>query len=305
MQSESSIYITVISDASTDRYPSNTPSKFKVDLSQPIILEGIWQVALTEIHISNNWYDISEDCSLDVEFEASHNRNSSFKSLNSSPSKEREEIEEEVDDVEQEQYMFSVYFQKKSFPSLSHLCLYLSNEISKQIPDKLLEILPQSSVFEPSKPLVDFQIDQPLGHVRILPIKSVYVSLRFFNFSDIFTILSLDLSDNNSYDLPIEGDHPASLCSGSIGLFVLCNVINFQNVGNSQMRLLRMMPIKSSDRREDRHSHYLPNPYYITCIISYIETIEFELRKDNNQLPIFPQRSRIILVLHFKRKLAF
>ena len=312
---ESSIYITVISDASVDRYPANTTSHFKVDLAQPIELEGTWQVALTEIHISNNSYDITEDCSIDVSFENSLERSASFKSLTSSPNTEirvdnwlssgsKEEEEEEEEEELPEQNFFSVNVRKNSFPSLTHLCLYLTNEISNQIPNDLLAVMPQCSAIDIGKPFIDFQIDPLLGTVSIFSIKGVNASVSFRKFDDIFSILSLDLSNYNTYDLPIVGERRASLFAGNIGLFVLCNLINFQNVGNSQIRLLRIVPIKSSDRREDRHSHYFQKSYYLSCITNSFQTIEFELRKDNNRPIIFPPDSKIILVLHFKRKLT-
>jgi len=304
--SESSFYITIMSDESIARYHTNTTTNFKVDLAQPIVLEGLWQVALTEIHISNNWYDITEDCSIDVSFESTLERSASFQSLTSSPRKEEEEAAadgDETSDTEElpELKFFSVNIKKNSFPSLNYLCLHLSNEISNQIPNDLLDMIPDCR----KSPFIDFQIDPLVGIVRIFSTKDANVSVSFHKFANIFSILSLDLSNYCNYDLPIVGERRASLCAGNSAIFVLCNLINFQYVGNSQMKLLRLVPIKSSDKREDRHSYYFQKPYYLSCVANYFQTIEFELRKDNNCPLIFPPDTKIILVLHFQRKLLF
>ncbi len=49
-------YVTLPSNANMSEYPSNRPSKFKVDLSHRRELnDGVWEMALTEIQFTNNW----------------------------------------------------------------------------------------------------------------------------------------------------------------------------------------------------------------------------------------------------------
>ena len=313
---DSSIYITVMSDSSLERYPSNTASRFKVDLAEPIILEGSWQIALTEIHISNNWYDITEDCSLNVEFECIEKLK--FKSTNTTPKLEQDDhvkqeesdesdsssSDDDVDDESNEDsvHQFTVNFKCNSFPSISYFCMYLSHEIFIQMPPECKEAAYQ--YYDPAKPVIEFQIDPLMGNAKIIKIQDLNVSINFNKFTDIFSILALDLSNHTNYDLPIEGERRASLTIGNIGLLVLCNLVHFQNVGDSQMRLLRLISIKGCDKREDRHSHYFQKPYYISTCLTSFQTIDIELIKDNNRSVTVPPGSRIIAVLHLQRKLT-
>ena len=304
---ESSIYITVISDSSNTRYPTNTAAHFKVDLAQPLILEGAWQVALTEIHISNNWYDISEDCSIDIDFET--NERTSFKSVGSTTKNELDNqfggskyespsSKEYISDEEEQS--FTVNIKRNSYPSLAHLCLHLSYEINNQMPSECNDAVHQISNDE--KPIIDFQLDALSGNVSIVSIPAVKATIIFRQAEDLLSILSLNLRNYLKYELPIEGNRRASISAGNIGLLVLCNLVQYQNVGNSQMRLLRLVSIKGCDRRDDRHSHYFQKPYYLSCTKNSCQSFEFELRKDNNHPITFPSDSKIIAVLHFQRK---
>lgn len=54
--SEHDFYITLPSNASMDRYPSNRPGNFKVDLSHRHDLsDGQWEIGLSEIQFTPNW----------------------------------------------------------------------------------------------------------------------------------------------------------------------------------------------------------------------------------------------------------
>ena len=59
-------YLTLPSNASSTIRPCNKPQAFTVELAQPIELEGKWEAALTEIQFPNNWYNITEDCKIEI-----------------------------------------------------------------------------------------------------------------------------------------------------------------------------------------------------------------------------------------------
>ncbi|KAF8790008.1 hypothetical protein HNY73_005096 [Argiope bruennichi] len=52
-------YVTLPSDSSMNYFPSNTQSSYRTKLSAPIILNGEWEVALSEISIPHNWFNIT------------------------------------------------------------------------------------------------------------------------------------------------------------------------------------------------------------------------------------------------------
>ncbi|KAF8795765.1 hypothetical protein HNY73_000227 [Argiope bruennichi] len=54
-------YITLPSDPNMNYFPSNAQSSYRTKLSAPIILNGEWEVALSEISIPHNWFNMTAD----------------------------------------------------------------------------------------------------------------------------------------------------------------------------------------------------------------------------------------------------
>ena len=52
------MYVTLTSNSSTKYFPTNSPSKFTVQLPHPLSLSGEWEVALTEIQFTNSYYNV-------------------------------------------------------------------------------------------------------------------------------------------------------------------------------------------------------------------------------------------------------
>lgn len=60
-----SFYVTLWSDASLNYYPNKTLSHFAIQSSEPIQLEGEWEISLMEICYPENnifWYDVPHEC---------------------------------------------------------------------------------------------------------------------------------------------------------------------------------------------------------------------------------------------------
>ncbi|KAJ8018312.1 hypothetical protein HOLleu_43764 [Holothuria leucospilota] len=57
-----SFYVTLPSNSSPLLYPDNTVTHYQVKLSQPISLEGQWEVGLAEMIYPHQWYNIDEEC---------------------------------------------------------------------------------------------------------------------------------------------------------------------------------------------------------------------------------------------------
>ncbi|GBL62875.1 hypothetical protein AVEN_196490-1, partial [Araneus ventricosus] len=56
----SDFYLTLPSNANMDYFPKNTQSFYRTKLSHPLILFGEWEVALSEICIPRNWFNIGD-----------------------------------------------------------------------------------------------------------------------------------------------------------------------------------------------------------------------------------------------------
>ncbi|GBM53885.1 hypothetical protein AVEN_64813-1 [Araneus ventricosus] len=53
-------YVTLPSDSSMNYFPSNTQSSYRTKLSAPLLLNGEWEVALSEISIPRNWFNVGD-----------------------------------------------------------------------------------------------------------------------------------------------------------------------------------------------------------------------------------------------------
>ena len=56
----SHFYVTLPSNSSISYYPDNTVTRYKTHLSQPISLEGEWEVGLFEFEYQRAWYTVEE-----------------------------------------------------------------------------------------------------------------------------------------------------------------------------------------------------------------------------------------------------
>ena len=52
-------YVTLPSNASMDYFPDNTQSSYRTKLFSPIVVSGQWEVALSEVFMSRNWFNVN------------------------------------------------------------------------------------------------------------------------------------------------------------------------------------------------------------------------------------------------------
>ena len=61
MESDASFYFTLPSNSSDATFTANKPQSYRVQLARPLVLEGRWEVALTEIQYPHNWITFDEE----------------------------------------------------------------------------------------------------------------------------------------------------------------------------------------------------------------------------------------------------
>ena len=61
MSEPDNFYVVLPSNASTDLFPDNSQSRFRVRLRHPLQLHGSWEVGVAEIHMPLYWFNIDED----------------------------------------------------------------------------------------------------------------------------------------------------------------------------------------------------------------------------------------------------
>ena len=98
-------------------------------------------------------------------------------------------------------------------------------------------------------------------------------------------------------------DYPPDMKAGLYALYVYCDIVENQIVGDVIVPIFsQKVPITST---HDKVIHTVFNPLmYLPLVKHEIETIEAELKDDANQ-PIPFQYGRVVLTLHFRRRLPF
>ena len=95
--------------------------------------------------------------------------------------------------------------------------------------------------------------------------------------------------------------HPPLLHRGIYSLYVYSNVCEYSLVGDTQVPLLRSVPLKSSTKFGDVESTVFMNPMYIPVNKTFIDNIEIDIRDDaGEEIPF--EEGRTVVVLHFRHK---
>ena len=85
-------------------------------------------------------------------------------------------------------------------------------------------------------------------------------------------------------------------------LFIYCNIIDYQFIGNTYAPLLRTILVnENSDNYGKYIDHIFSKPHYITVSVNTIDTIEINIRDDTGA-PIHFEAGKILVKLHFKPK---
>jgi len=85
-------------------------------------------------------------------------------------------------------------------------------------------------------------------------------------------------------------------------LFIYCNIIDYQFIGNTYAPLLRTILVnENSDNYGKYIDHIFSKPHYIPVSVNTIDTIEINIRDDTGA-PIHFEAGKILVKLHFKPK---
>lgn len=67
VQMNKEFYITLPSNvSSTEYFPENTVVNYYTKLAQRVVLDGSWEVGLSEVSFTNSWYNITTNQSIEV-----------------------------------------------------------------------------------------------------------------------------------------------------------------------------------------------------------------------------------------------
>lgn len=269
-ESAPGFYLTLPSNASMTVHPNNKPQSYTVELSQPINLEGSWEVALMELQYPTNWHNLTESTKWEIlltywEGEA---------------------------DLKETRFIFD--FPPGSYSSLEHLCTAVSNQLNAQYMQKC-EIAEANEA-----PFNLMYNDATKKVVTKCSLRFVATTIRLLG-DQLLQMLGF-FNKKTGYERLVFGDismYDPSVVANSATLFVYSDIVEHQFVGDTKAPLLRTSPL--CDKSRDVKALTFQRPFYLTVKKNYINSIRIELRNDAGELVHF-QTGKSILVLHFRKR---
>jgi hypothetical protein len=268
-------YVELSSNAPFDL---NTVSNFKnrIQLLHP--LEGEWEVGISEISYTKSWRNLkfNSDLSIEEMFSKSKPYIPMVNVYGYAPFKNQrrggvvragfyETVEKLCDEIEQEMTVFK-------------------DEV-KSLPEFFLDPVTKLVIIKPgvnkdgkeNLPRLSKELSELLGY-------------------DTYSIEHPPYNENQ-YLMP---QRPAEISAGITSLFVYCNIIVPQYVGDTRAKLLRAVEIPNNLKFGDQAVVKYENPHYIPLVINDFEYIEIDIKDDaNDRIRFMYGRTRI--KLHFRK----
>lgn len=265
--------MTLPSNSSMAFHPNNTVAKFTTALPQTIELTGDWEVALSEICIPANWYNIT---STDHWFKVNGHRfvlpdrfHTSVKSLLDTMV-EMIKTKEELSNVE-----LRIFRQppgdEKVFEIVSEnkFIIFYVKEISR-----VVITLPPSMRVTLSPALADI-----LGY-------SADVLGQYYYLSEGPNVMYL------------QAHKEASLRQNLLLAYVYCDLIEPTFVGDTKVQLLRTVNVDTGARVVVNHIY--TSPVYVPLQKKHFNSVEINIMTDTGE-PVPFGSGKSVVVLHFRR----
>jgi len=279
--SQSNYYIT-LSSRSSSHYFENRPSNFKVNLAQPLELEGKWEAALTEITFQQSWKNMESDCNMHLWYR-----------MNNMEGIKTAENAMELSDV------YDI-LQKTNKTALMGGESYKLHKIMlsagnyKTPADLLLELLKHAKQQDADVQGYYDRFGKRMrirGPTAISMVKNKQLQNAFGLKDTIGQTAEIDV-----YDLPIKGVD----CTMSVipAIYVYGDVVEYSRVGDAMVPILRTVPV-TGDSGDNVNQTFL-RPYYIPVTRGYISAIEIHIASATGDEIRF-EKGEVICVLHFRK----
>ena len=149
-------------------------------------------------------------------------------------------------------------------------------------------------ISERGKQNIDITLDKYNGLVKI--------KLRggaFIHFDDeLYRMLGLK---DKSVSESVRGHLPVDVNNGFYGMYVYCDIVQNQLVGDVSAPLLRVVPLQTSwITQGDMIAHTFNTPHYVPIKTKNFEVVHVDIRKDTGEKIPF-QRGKLTIALHFRR----
>ena len=101
-----------------------------------------------------------------------------------------------------------------------------------------------------------------------------------------------------------QAKYQPDLTGGLTTLYVHCNIVEPQIVGNTKSELLRTVPVNSTKRFGDTVHELFTSPHYVNVRYKNFDNIRIEIRSDSGE-PIPFEYGKVIAKLHLRKSKGF
>jgi hypothetical protein len=245
----------------------NTQSEFRIRLPQRIVLDGDWEVALSEIIYPHSWFNIDRS--------DGKGRYIIFNDM-----KSRKTV---VCDVE-----------PGSYESPQDLISAVNHSIAK------------AAGINSAAASVKLLWDQTTKRAMIKNqrISNSLEPFQMFVGEKLRYMLGFELNDFSQLAVGgasslIKANYPVDLRAGLDALYVYCDLVTNQVVGHVLAPLLRVVAVEG--RHDDIISKTYTTPHYLPVVKREFDTVEINIKDDRN-VPVKFLYGKTIVKLHFRKK---
>jgi hypothetical protein len=267
----SHFYMTLPSNASINSHPENTAAQFRTTLAQPVEVTGDWEVALTEIYLPNNWFNITQnECWFEVNNERFVIPEGLYPSVKSVMNK-----------------MVQLLREKQQFSVAE------SKEFNRALNDTIINNLRQRTriVLSYVKPWkrIAFIIPNELEMTMSVSLMKI---LGFQSFEK-----RVETSAAPSSVIMLAQDEPELLLK-SFMMYVYCDLVEPGLVGDTKVPLLRVVNVNK--HLFEISSRIYTSPIYVPLQKKSFGTVEVNIMTDTGD-PMPFASGKSVVVLHFRR----
>ena len=285
MESDTSFYLTLPSNSCAATYAANKQQSYRDQLPRSILLDGKWEVALTEIQYPHNWINIDEKAEIlfavaRADDKGQMKTGSTFTELvriakTSIPSAD----------------MIEVKLESGYYANAEDILERIVTTAHQKIIDMKLTGYPEDLLsFKINKNTQKCTIESKKPTIMICEKGRQYItSLGFFS-------EAVEGSYKPEYGLPVKSAFPFSVHQPT--LYVYCDIVRHQFVGNKMAPILRIVP--TSGKLGDTVVVRFERPYFVPICKGYINSVEIQINNDSGDLIKFIS-GKVVCVLHLRK----
>ena len=267
--SQDQFYITCPSNDSMDVYPNNTVAEFTVKLDTPLELSGDYEVGMCEIQYPKSWNNVRAGANgFTMRYRVGENK---------------------------KPFVTRRFVPPGYYPTVQSLIKVLNgliaqheigqmrgfkieyNEMTRRVKINCRDLTWKTLTGNPTK---------------------VRGSIKFR--SDIGRILGFSGDKLVKSNTTVTSPYPAMPSAGFYNMYVYCDAIALQMVGNAKVPLLRILPVESKPD-ETYLAKRFSTIYYMPLAKQRMNTLEFKISDDSGRRVGF-DHGKSVIALHFWRQ---